>query len=250
MNGEHENHENHEKHGGHGENGDELPADSVEALELALNPLVFRIADSMVLIGVRATDRGPELMYTEVGDTVCAVAYTDPEEIRSDLPDGYRLFQIGVPDLLRRLHPECGLLIGPRAASPLMVMPYERDAVIAASVPFPVGAPIRIKKHGVPHRALMKAVLPRITAAPGVLRVYLTRYQVADAREKLLVVYENDPAVAGADADAANAFIEAAAEIEMADPMQVVALDDVPEPFHAMVLDDVPPVYVRSELTR
>ncbi|WP_069467540.1 hypothetical protein, partial [Actinacidiphila rubida] len=185
----------------------ESPADSVEALELALNPLVFRIADSTVLIGVKATDRGPELMYTDVGDTVCAVAYTDPEEIRRDLPDGYRLFQITVPDLLRRLHPGCGLLIGPRAASPLMVMPYEREAVLAASVPFPAGAPIRIKKHGVPHRALMAAALPRIEAEPGVLRVYLTRYQVADARMKLLVVYENDPAAEGADATAADAFV-------------------------------------------
>jgi hypothetical protein len=230
---------------------DELPPDSVEALELALNPLVFRIADSSVLIAVKATDRGPELMYTEVGDTLCAVAYTDPEEIRQDLPEGYRLFQITVPELLRRLHPECGLLIGPRAASPLMVMPYERAAVLAASLPFPAGAPIRLKKHGAPHRALMKAVLPRLEDVAGLLRVYLTRYQVADAREKLLVVYENDPEVAGegADAAAADAFVDAAAEIGLADPMQVVALDDVPEPFRGMLLDDVPPAYVRPGLT-
>lgn len=228
--------------------GDEPAADSVRALELALNPLVFRIADSTVLIGVKPTGRGPELMYADVGDTVCAVAYTDPEEIRRDLPDGYRLFQITVPELLRRLHPACGLLIGPRAASPLMVMPYERDAVMAASLPFPAGAPIRIKKHGVPQRALMKAAQRRIDAAEGVLRVYLTRYQVADAREKLLVVYENDQGVEGADTVAADAFIDAAAEIGLADPMQVVALDDVPEPFHGMLLEDVPPAYVRAGL--
>lgn len=227
---------------------DELPPDSVEALELALNPLVFRIADSTVLIGVKPTDRGPELMYTDVGDTVCAVAYTDPEEIRADLPDGYRLFQITVPELLKRLHPACGLLIGPRAASPLMVLPYERDAVMAASLPFPAGAPIRIKKRGVPQRALMKAALPRIGSAGGVLRIYLTRYQVADAREKLLVVYENDQGAEGADAVAADAFVDAAAEIGLADPMRVVALDDVPEPFHAMLLKDVPPAYVRADL--
>jgi hypothetical protein len=228
--------------------GDELAADSVPALELALNPLVFRIADSIVLIGVKPTDRGPELMYTDVGDTVCAVAYTDPEEIRRDLPDGYRLFQITVPELLKRLHPACGLLIGPRAASPLMVMPYERDAVMAASLPFPAGAPIRIKKRGVPQRPLLKAALRRIEASEGVLRVYLTRYQVADAREKLLVVYENDRGVEGADAIAADAFIDAAAEIGLTDPMQVVALDDVPEPFHDMLLEDVPPAYVRAGL--
>lgn len=228
---------------------DELPPDSVQALELALNPLVFRIADSTVLIGVKPTDRGPELMYTDVGDTVCAVAYTDPAEIRRDLPDGHRLFQITVPDLLKRLHPACGLLIGPRAASPLMVMPYEREAVLAAALPFPPGAPIRIKKQGVPQPALLKAALPHITTAPGVLRVYLTRYQVADAREKLLVVYEHDPAVPGTDTAAADAFINAAADISLTDPMQVVALGDVPEPFHAMLLADVPPAYTSQPAT-
>lgn len=222
---------------------EDLPPDSVEALELALNPLVFRIADSTVLIGVKPTERGPELMYTDVGDTVCAVAYTDPAEIRRDLPDGHRLFQITVPDLLERLHPACGLLIGPRAASPLMVMPYERQAVLTAALPFPPGAPVRIKKQGVPQPALMKAALPRLTATPGVLRVYLTRYQVADAREKLLVVYEHDPAAPGADVAAADAFIDAAAAVDLTDPMQVVALGDVPEPFHAMLLADVPPAY-------
>jgi hypothetical protein len=221
--------------------------DSVESLEMALNPLIFRIADSNVLIGVKPTDRGPELMYADAGDTVCAVAYTDPEEIRRDLPDGYRLFQITVPDLLRRLHPACGLLIGPRAASPLLVMPYEREAVIAAGLPFPPGAPIRLNYGGDRQPALLASALPRIESAGGVRRIYLTRYQVADARERLLVVYEHDTAVEGADAVAADAFMAAAADVRLADPMRIVALADVPEPFHGMLTADVPPAYVHAE---
>jgi hypothetical protein len=215
---------------------------------MALNPLIFRIADSNVLIGVKPTDRGPELMYADVGDTVCAVAYTDPEEIRRELPEGYRLFQITVPELLKRLHPACGLVIGPRAASPLLVMPYEREAVIAAGLPFPAGAPIRLKQGGDRQPTLVRAALPRVESAAGVLRVFLTRYQVADAREKVLVVYEHDAAAESADGAAADAFMEAAAEIGLADPMQIVALDDVPEPFHGMLLADVPPVYVRPAM--
>jgi heme-degrading monooxygenase HmoA len=222
--------------------------DSVESLEMALNPLVFRIADSTVLIGVKPTERGPELLYADAGDTMCAVAYTDPKEIRRDLPEGYRLFQIAVPDLLRRLHPACGLLIDPRAASPLLVMPYEREAVLAAGLPFPPGAPVRVRKHGAPQPALVAAALARLDPAAGLLRVHLTRYQVADAREKVLVVYEHDSRVEGSDGAAADAFMAAAADVGLSDPMQIVALADVPDIFRRMILDDVPPVWVRPGL--
>jgi len=110
-----------------------------------LTTLVFRLADSTVLIGVTDSDRGPEPLFTEVSGQPCAVAYTDPEEIRRDLPDGYRLYQIPVPLLLSQLPPGCGLIIDPRAASPLYVAADERELVLAASVPFPAGAFIQIK---------------------------------------------------------------------------------------------------------
>jgi hypothetical protein len=229
---------------------DQPPADapdSPESLEMAVNPLIFRIADSNVLIGVKSTDRGPELMYTDTGDQVCAVAYTDPEEIRRDLPDGYRLFQITVPELLQRLAPVCGLVINPRATSPLVVMPWERDAVIAAGRPFPAGAPVRIKQGGDHRPALLAAALPRIEATSGVRVVYLTRYQVADAREKILIAYDHDPAMPGADTAAADAFIAAATQISLPDPMQIVALHDIPEELRRIVLADVPPCYVRAD---
>ncbi|MEE4544879.1 hypothetical protein V2S66_23300 [Streptomyces sp. V4-01] len=211
-----------------------------------VTPLVFRIADSTVLIGVRTTERGPEPLFTDVGGEPCAVAYTDPEEISGDLPEGYRLFQIPVPLLLTQLPPGCGLLINPRAASPLLVAAAERDIVLAASVPFPSGAFIAIKSGGDEQPRLLAAALPRIEFT-AVRRVYVTRYRVADAREKVLVVYETDPAP-GADSLAADGFAAAAAETGLADPMQVVALADVPETFRAILLADVPPAYVRPDL--
>ncbi|MYS22338.1 SseB protein C-terminal domain-containing protein [Streptomyces sp. DvalAA-14] len=221
--------------------------DSSESLEMAVNPLIFRIADSNVLIGVQPTDRGPELMYTDTGDQLCAVAYTDPEEIRRDLPGGYRLFQITVPELLQRLAPGCGLVVNPRAASPLVVMPWERDAVIAAGRPFPAGAPVRIKQGGDHQPDLIAAARPRVEALSGVRAVYLTRYQVADAREKILVAYDHDPAAPGADTAAAEAFVAAAAQIGLPDPMQIVALHDIPDELRRIVLADVPPCYVRAD---
>lgn len=211
-----------------------------------ITPLVFRLADSTVLIGVRDTDRGPEPLCTEVSGEPCAVAYTDPEEIRRDLPDGYRLYQIPVPLLLAELPPGSGLIIDPRAKSPLYVAADEREVVLAASVPFPAGAFIRIKSGADDQPALLAAALPRIEVTP-VRRVYLTRYRVADAREKLLVAYETDP-VPGADDLAADAFMTAAADTGLADPMQIVALDDIPAAFRQMLLDDVPPAYVRPDL--
>lgn len=211
-----------------------------------ISPLVFRIADSTVLIGVRETERGPEPLFTDVGGEPCAVAYTDPEEIRRDLPDGYRLYQIPVPLFLAELPPGCGLVINPRAASPIHVAADEREIVLAASLPFPSGAFITVKQGGDAQPALLAAALPRIEVT-SVRRVYVTRYRVADAREKVLVVYETDP-VPGADAVAADAFTAAAAETGLADPMQVVALPDVPETFREMILQDVPPAYVRPDL--
>jgi hypothetical protein len=215
---------------------------------LPVSALVFRIADSNVLIGVRPTDRGPEPLFTDVGGEPCAVAYTDPAEIRRDLPDGYRLFQITVPELLMRLPVTCGLVIDPRAASPVYVAAGERDAVIAAGQPFPAGAPVRIKQGGDRQPALLAAALPRVEAAGGVRRVFLTRYQVADAREKVLVAYEVDAEPAGTDAVAAEAFMAAAAQVELPDAMQIVALDDIPEELRRIVLSQVPPCYVRADL--
>ncbi|MEU3463151.1 hypothetical protein ABZ721_24815 [Streptomyces sp. NPDC006733] len=213
---------------------------------IEVSPLLYRLADSIVLIGVRTGDRGPEPLYTDVSGTLCAVAYTDPDEIRRDLPDGYRLFQITVPELLAQLPPAAGLIVNPRAASPIHVAADERDVVIAAGRPFPAGAFIKVKASADAQPRLLAAVLPRLAALPAVRRLFLTRYRVADAREKILAVYEVD-GTPGADEAAADAVTAAAAEIALADPMQVVALGDVPEELRAVVLADVDPAWVRAE---
>jgi SseB protein C-terminal domain len=210
--------------------------------EPVVSPLVYRIADTTVLIGLRFGDRGPEPLYTEVGGVPAAVAYTDPDEIRRDLPDGYRLFQLQVPELLGQLPPPCGLVINPRADSPLFVAPEERDLVVAAGQPFPPGAYIRVQGRAERPERLLSAALPRLAAVRELRRLYCTRYRVADAREKLLLVYEAD---AGGDDAVNDALLSAAAEAELPDPMQVIALEDIPEEFRRVVLSEVEPCYER-----
>ncbi|MFE0099493.1 enhanced serine sensitivity protein SseB C-terminal domain-containing protein [Streptomyces sp. NPDC059009] len=223
---------------------------------ITATPLIYRLADSTVLIGVKQTERGPEPLFTAVSGEPCAVAYTEPDEIREVLPDDYHLYQIPVVELLAQLPPVCGLLINPKAASPLYVAAEERDAVIAAGAPFPAGAFIRIKASAENPARLLPAVLARVADVHALRRLYCTRYQVADAREKILMVYDTGGAADGpapdavADQDRAvnDAIMEAAAETSLPDPMQIIALDDLPEEFRRLVLTDVEPCYVRADL--
>jgi hypothetical protein len=213
------------------------------------NPtLLYRLADSTVLIGVQQTEAGPQPLLTQVGGEPCAVAYTNPEELRRDLPEGYRMYQLTVPELLAELPPVCGLVVNPRAPSPVYVSADRREAVIEAGRPFPAGATIRVLPGGDEQPRLLAAALGDLKAIPALRRLYCTRYRVADAREKLLVVYDTD-AEPGADVATAEAVISAATETRLVDPLQVIALDDVPDQFREVVLGEVPPAYVRADLS-
>lgn len=84
-----------------------------------------------------------------------------------------------------------------------------------------------------------------MAAVQDARRVYRTRYRVADAREKLLVAYDCEP---GGDSAVANAVVDAAAAVQLSDPMKAMALDDVPEQFRGMILAGVKPFHVRADL--
>lgn len=118
---------------------------------------------------------------------------------------------------------------------------------MAAGLPFPAGALIQVKASADSQPRFLAAAWPRLEQITALRRLYLTRYQVEDAREKMLAVYAYDQAE-GVDGAINNALISAAAEISLADPMQIIWLDDVPEDFRATVLADVAPCYVRADL--
>ncbi|NUR02168.1 MAG: hypothetical protein HOY79_38235 [Streptomyces sp.] len=212
-----------------------------------LPPQLYRIADSVILIGVRQTERGPEPLYAEVGGELCGVAYTDPEEIRADLPDDYHLYQIKVTEFLAQLPAVCGLLIDPRCPSPTYVAPYEREVVLAAGLPFPAGATIYMKRKAHKAPRLFAALLPRVQAIAELRRLYCTQYKVADRPQKLLMVYDAE-LTPGADKLINDAIIAAAAEIQLPDPMQIIAVDDLPEHFRKLVRHSVEPFYVRPDV--
>jgi hypothetical protein len=206
---------------------------------------VWRLADSTVLIGVKQTADGPVPLVTEVSGEPVGVAFTDPAEIRALLPDDYRMFQIPLVEFLGNLPPTYGLVVDPRTDSPVYIPAEERDVVLLAALPFPTGAPIKVKQSADGPPAFLAAAGTRLAAVPEARRVYCTRYQVADAREKLLVAYDCE---LGGDAAVAEAVVAAAAAVELPDPMKVTALDDIPEQFRDMILAGVEPFHVRGDL--
>lgn len=210
---------------------------------------IYRLADSMVLFAVRQTDRGPEPLFTEVSGAATAVAYTDQAEIDRVLPDGYAVFAIQLSQFLGQLPPGIGLVVDPNARSPVYVAPDQRQAVLEAAWPFPGGARIT---YGVPNTEptdLLDCIATKSEHLRSVRRWWRAWYQVADAREKLLLVYEVDgtgderAANAGPAADAAYECLALATYDK---PGQVISLSDVPEEGREWLTANVDPFYERS----
>lgn len=203
---------------------------------------VYRLADSRVVIAVTTGENGPMPLFTEVSGDLCAVAYTDPEEARRDAPDGARVFEIQVAELLRRLPPVCGLLVDPRAPSPVFVAPGERALVLDAAVPFPAGAVVRFDQTFAVPEPVLARLRDALAAVPTVRRAYCTRYQVADVRVKLLVAVDADAAT-----DAVEAAFQALREAGYSGPAEVATLASIPETLRRIVLTDIAPCYIRAD---
>lgn len=131
---------------------------------------VYRLADARVLFAVRITDRGPEPLYTRVSDEGVAVAYTDEREAEADLPDGYKLYEIGVSEYIEQLPPGFGLLIDPRAKSPVYIPAKDRDAVVRAAAPFPPGANVRIGHPKTEPTELLRLAIRNLANVPAARR--------------------------------------------------------------------------------
>jgi hypothetical protein len=210
---------------------------------------IYRLADSMVLIGVSQTERGPEPLFTEVSGALTAVAYTDWNEMARTMPEGYHLFQIQVSELLAQLPENVGLVVDPHAPSPIFVSGEHRQAVIEAAWPFPSGAHIT---YGVPLTEptdLLDCIATKSEQQPSVRRWWRAWYQVGDAREKLLLVYEVDGSgneLAANARPAADAAYECLALVTYDKPGQVISLSDVPPEAQDWLTANVAPFYERS----
>lgn len=203
---------------------------------------IYRLADATVLITVERTQRGPVLLYTTVSDEPAAVAYTDVDEAKADMPDGYHLYQIPVAELVAKLPAGYGLVIDPRAKTPVHIPAAARTMIADAALPFPPGATVRI---GLPRdepAELLRRAVENVADVAEVRRMYRAWYQVEGAREKLLIAVRGDGAP-DAGTLAGRAVIAAAAALDYPYPIEVVDLDDVPEDFRHWILENLEPFY-------
>jgi hypothetical protein len=206
---------------------------------------VYRLADSEVLIAVAQTPDGPAPLFTDIGGEITCVAYTDLREAQSDVPSTHRLFSIVVAELLGQLPEHVGLVVDPRAASPVHVGAQDKARISAAARPFPNGVQVAIGDPAEEPAALTTRLRELAPAAAAVRRMWRTWYQVADAREKLLVVYDVEGQT-GADAQAADLIVDAARSTDYPRPLIVLALDDLPSEHRQWLLANTPPFYERQ----
>jgi SseB protein C-terminal domain len=210
---------------------------------------IYRLADSMVLIGVLATERGPEPLFTDVSGALTAVAFTDSDEMTRTLPEGYHVFQIQVSELLQQLPVPVALVIDPHAPSPIFVSGEQRQAVIEAAWPFPNGAHITYGEPLTEPTDLLDCIATKSEQQPAVHRWWRAWYQVADAREKLLLVYDVDGTgdeLAANARPAADAAYECLALVTYDRPGQVISLGDVPRDAQEWLSANVKPFYERG----
>jgi hypothetical protein len=205
----------------------------------------YRLADAAVLIGVMQTPQGPQPLFTEIDGHSTVVAYTDVEEARADLPETHRMFSIGVAELLRELPPYAGLIVDPRSPSPVHVPAELKQGVIDAARPFPAGADVRIGDPADEPAELLDALVEAAPQLPFLRQLWRTWYQVADARPRLLVVYDIEGRT-GADAAAADLIVDTTARVDYPHPLLVLALDDVPVEHREWLLAQTPPFYRRA----
>lgn len=203
---------------------------------------LYRLAATEVLIAVAQTGQGPEPLVTDISGESAVVAWTDLEQARADAPDTHRLFSLPVAELLAQLPPHAGLVVDPRAGSPVHVAAASKDAVVEAARPFPAGAPTRIGDPAEEPTELLDRLRAAAASVPGLRRLWRTWYQVADARPRLLVVYAADsPAEQGP--AVADAVVAVAEQAQHPTAVLVLALEDLPEDHRAWLLANTPPFF-------
>lgn len=201
---------------------------------------VYRLADTEVLIAVAAGATGPEPLVTEVSGEPAVVAWTDVALAQQAAPDTHRLFSIPVAELAAQVPPHAGIVVDPLAASPVHVPAARRQELVEAARPFPAGAPTRIGDPAEEPAALLDRLREQAPGLPGLRRLWRTWYQVADARPRLLVVYDTDDPAADGPA-VADAVVAAAREVDLVSPLLVLAVQDLPDDARGWLLDSTPP---------
>lgn len=170
-----------------------------------------RLATEQVLIAVRPTDRGPELVYTDVDGELTAVAWTDQGYAEATVPDGYRLFAVQVSELLEQLPAQAGLVIDPQAPSPVAVPAARKADVVVMAAPFPPDVPVALGAPSEEPSTLLERLRPVLADLPAARRAWRLWSQADDAPGRLMIVV--DTGRAEPDADEGQAVARRVAEV-------------------------------------
>jgi hypothetical protein len=207
---------------------------------------IYRLADAMVLFTVTKGERAPRALTTEVSGQVAVVAYTDEQEADRDCPQGYTVYQAQVSDLLSDLPDGTGLVIDPRATSPVYIPSGDKEKVIRAALLFPTGARIRLGQPKTEPAAVLDAIRHNLPSERSIRRAYRCWYQAADARERLLIAVDLDPIPAPDRMRAVGVVTGSLPGLDYKHPVAAVTLDEIPEDLRRSLLENVYPFYVRD----
>lgn len=133
----------------------------------------------------------------------------------------------------------------PRSPSPVHVQAEHEQGLIDAAKPFPAGSQVAIGDPSDEPADLVAALQAAAPALPPLRQLWRTWYQAADARPRLLVVYDVEPGP-GTDSAAADLVLGAATRTDYPHPLLVLAVDDVPVEHRQWLRSSTPPLYRRS----
>lgn len=204
---------------------------------------VWQLVDSTVLFPVKLVPEGesPALMDAPEGEAV--PAWVIQSRAGGMLPAGFILRQAPMATLLERLPDGVGIVIEPGSPHGIYIPADQRAALSLLCVPFPHGA--RVVWGTVPDEArpFADALRARASGLAQLSALWLARFRVEDAHEKLACVYAGDE---DQDAATVRALYEVAERMQPPLPVQVVAITDMPGPTRVWLVDEMPPLYMRA----
>ncbi len=204
---------------------------------------IWQLLDANVLFPITQTPDGdsPALMETPDGDV--APAWVFQERAAGMLPEGFQLRQAPLALLIERLPDGTGIAIEPGSPHGVYIPADQRGALLLLTAPFPEGA--RVQWGEIPPDAepFAAALREQAQSLPAVSGLWLARFQVEDAREKLACVYAGDD---GHDTDTVDALHAVAEAVQPPLPVQIIAITDVPGPTRTWLVDEVAPLFLRS----
>jgi hypothetical protein len=203
-------------------------------------PSLYQLADAVVHLPVRPTDRGPEPLFGTVGEVLSAVAFSAREAAVASAPEGYGVIAMRIADIVRNLPEGTGLVVDANTEDSFWVSPEEREQVVEAGLPFPVGAPVQVGEPAEEPAELVQRLRELAPTEPGLHRMWRAWYSVADTPARLLVVYACDP---GEEMAAGDLITRAAQEVRYPHRMIPVSESNVPTQVMAWLRESLSPFW-------